>query len=104
MVEYSRFASLNGRRGRKTPVVDADFVHFVGLKRLDMSYCTGITDAAFVHLKGIHTLDMGCCWQNDVTDAAFVHLKGIHNLKMSWCVYKRPSRMPILCTLREFTV
>jgi hypothetical protein len=71
--------------GRRTPIVDADFVHFVGLRRLDMSACLRITDAAFVHLKGIHTLDMGWCAQPTITDAAFVHLKGIHTLKMNRC-------------------
>jgi hypothetical protein len=39
--------------GRRTPVVDADFVRFVGLRALNMSMCTQVTDAAFVHLKGI---------------------------------------------------
>jgi hypothetical protein len=72
-------------RGRRTPVVDADFVHFVGLRRLDMSQCTSITDAAFTHLKGIHTLKMYRCFQPTVTDAAFVHLKGIHTLDMYGC-------------------
>ncbi len=44
---------------RVTPVVDADFVHFEGLRRLNMKNCMSVTDAAFVHLKGIHTLHMG---------------------------------------------
>ena len=70
---------------RTTPVVDADFVHFVGLRRLDMSRSKGITDAAFMHLKGIHTLDMQMCSQLTITDAAFVHLKGIHTLNMWGC-------------------
>ena len=72
-------------KGRVTPVVDADFVHFVGLRRLDMSWCKSITDAAFVHLKGIHTLDMAVCSQSAITDAAFVHLTGIHTLDMTSC-------------------
>ena len=38
---------------RRTPVMDADFVHFVGLWELSMSYCWEVTDAAFVHLQGI---------------------------------------------------
>jgi hypothetical protein len=71
--------------GQRIPVVDADFVHFVGLRRLDMSFCTSVTDAAFVHLKGIHTLNMSWCNQSTITDAAFVHLKGIHTLNMAYC-------------------
>ena len=82
--------------GRRTFLVDADFVHFVGVRRLNMSGCRSVTDAAFVHLKGIHTLDMAGCslgeyYANDVyvppniTDAAFAHLKGIHTLNMSGC-------------------
>ena len=63
-------------------MVDADFVHFVGLRRLNMGWCNSITDAAFVHLKGIHTLDMAYCYQPTITDAAFVHLKGIEWLGM----------------------
>jgi hypothetical protein len=84
----ARWANVNGyfgEGGRRAPVVDADFVHFVGLRRLDMSWCTSITDAAFVHLKGIHTLDMFACSQTIITDAAFVHLKGIQTLNMADC-------------------
>ena len=80
----ARWANVNGYM-RRTPVVDADFVHFVGLRRLDMRWCSSITDAAFVHLKGIHTLEMGVCSQPTITDAAFVQLKGIHTLNMAAC-------------------
>jgi len=66
-------------------VTNKDFLHFVGLKSLNMSHCKKVTDAAFVHLKGIHTLNMHFCNQPTITDAAFVHLKGIHSLNMSWC-------------------
>jgi hypothetical protein len=64
---------------------DADFVHFRGLRSLDMTLCNQptITDAAFVHLAGIHTLHMGGCRQ--ITDGAFAHLRGIHTLNMSGC-------------------
>ena len=71
--------------GRRTPVVDADFVHFVGLRRLYLFGCTSITDAAFVHLTGIKSLNMAHCNQATITDAAFVHLKGIHTLNMTFC-------------------
>ena len=87
----ARWANVMGYRadfqeeGRMTPVVDSDFVHFVGLKRLNMSECRSITDAAFVHLKGIHTLDMYACSQDTITDAAIAHLKGIHTLKIASC-------------------
>ncbi len=55
----ARCANINKRyRGRTAPVVDADFVHFEGLRELNMSGCTDFTDAAFAHLRGIHTLDM----------------------------------------------
>jgi hypothetical protein len=86
----ARCANVNemeydGEPLRRNPVVDADFVHFVGLRRLKMSACDSITDAAFVHLKGIHTLDMSGCEQTSITDAAFEHLQGIHTLIMSYC-------------------
>jgi len=83
----ARWASVRQVHGRyrKTPVVDADFVHFVGLRRLDMTGCRSITDAAFVHLKGIHTLNMTWCTQPTIANAAFAHLKGIHTLCMAWC-------------------
>jgi hypothetical protein len=83
----ARWANVKERwnRGRRTPVEDADFVHFVGLRRLNMTWCTSITDAAFVHLKGIHTLDMSACSQRTITDAAIVHLQGIHTLNMEYC-------------------
>jgi hypothetical protein len=85
----ARWANLRDyslyRSDRRTPVVDADFVHFVGLKRLNMSACTQITDAAFVHLKGICSLNMSFCGQDTITDAAFVHLKGIHTLDIEGC-------------------
>ena len=71
--------------GRRTPVVDADFVHFVGLRALNMSYCKQVTDAAFVHLQGIEWLDMSECNQPAITDAAFANLHGIHTLNMEGC-------------------
>ena len=55
---------------RRARVVDADFVHFVGLRELNMSWCFEVTDAAFVHLAGIHTLDMSGCRQAGITFAA----------------------------------
>ena len=70
---------------RRTPVVDADFVHFEGLWELDMSGCRAVTDAAFVHLRGIRVLNMFGCNQPFLTDAAFAHLVGIHELCMWWC-------------------
>jgi len=83
----ARWANVNEYDffGRRTPVVDADFVHFVGLRSLNMRNCMSVTDAAFVHLKGIHTLNMSGCDQFTITDAAFVHLKGIHTLDMGCC-------------------
>ena len=48
----------SGLNKRAAPVVDADFVHFKGLRELYMAGCTGVTDAAFVHLRGIHTLEI----------------------------------------------
>jgi len=83
----ARWANVSDRGAGycRVPVEDADFVHFVGLRRLDMSNCRGITDAAFAHLKGIHTLTMSLCSQATITDAAFVHLKGIHTLNMAFC-------------------
>jgi hypothetical protein len=77
--------SYLGPRYRRVPVVDADFVHFVGLRELNMAGCKEVTDAAFAHLAGIHTLNMCGCRQATITDAAFVHLKGIHTLNMRAC-------------------
>ena len=68
--------------GRHTAVVDGDFVHFVGLRALNMSWCREVTDAAFVHLRGIERLNMDSCNQATITDAAFKHLKGIQELSM----------------------
>ena len=61
-------------------VVDADFVHFEGLRELYMAHWLDVTDAAFVSLRGIHTLDMCFCYQSTITDAAFAHLAGIQRL------------------------
>ena len=74
-----------GPNKRAAPVVDADFVHFEGLRELYMAGCRGVTDAAFVHLRGIHTLDMSFCYQSAITDAAFVHLAGIQRLSLWGC-------------------
>ena len=71
--------------GRRTLVVNADFVHFVGLRALNMRCCRQVTDAAFVHLRGIQKLDMSYCRQVTITDAAFEHLKGIQELDMICC-------------------
>ena len=69
---------------RRTPVVNADFVHFVGLWELNMTACRAVTDAAFVHLRGICVLDMSLCWQPTITDAGLAHLVGIQKLSI-WC-------------------
>ena len=68
--------------GRKD-LGDADFVHLVGVKVLNMGFCTGITDAGLAHLAGIHTLDMYRC--TGVTDAGLAHLTGIRKLTMWGC-------------------
>ena len=70
---------------RKAPVVDADFVHFVGLWELNMARCVEVTDAAFVHLRGIRVLDMSNCNQHTITDAGLAHLVGIQKLCMWGC-------------------
>jgi hypothetical protein len=103
-----RWETHGGNNKRAAPVVDADFVHFEGLRELYMAGCRDITDAAFSHLHGIHTLDMSFCsptitdaafarlagiqrlsmWfcsQATITDAAFAHLRGIQLLNISWC-------------------
>ena len=76
----------DGPNKRASPVVDADFVHFEGLRELYMAFCQDVTDAAFVHLRGIHTLDMSGCWQLAITDAAFAHLAGIQRLSIWGCM------------------
>ena len=70
---------------RRVPVVDADFVHFVGLWELNMKSCTAVTDAAFVHLRGIRVLNMSYCDQPTVTDAGLAHLAGIQKLSIVGC-------------------
>jgi hypothetical protein len=74
-----------GPKKRAAPVVDADFVHFEGLRELNMASCRNVTDAAFVHLRGIHMLDTSFCWQPAITDAAFAHLAGIQRLSILGC-------------------
>ena len=71
--------------GRRLAVVDEDFVHFVGLRALNMRHCSLVTDAALACLEGIHTLDMTGCSQLAITDAGLAHLRGIHTLYMSDC-------------------
>ena len=70
---------------RRTPVADADFVHFVGLWELNMARCTAVTDAAFVHLRGIRVLDISFCSQPTITDAGLAHLVGIQKLSIWVC-------------------
>ena len=79
------FEFSGGLNRRAAPVVDADFVHFEGLRELYMARCTDVTEAAFVHLRGIHTLDMTLCSQGAITDAAFAHLAGIQRLSIWAC-------------------
>ena len=76
--------TFTGGEVRTAPVVDADFVHFEGLRELNMMHCGDVTDAAFVHLRGIQSLEMGFCMFR-ITDAAFVHLAGIQQLGMYSC-------------------
>jgi hypothetical protein len=73
--------SVTGAEVRKAPVYDADFVHFAGLRELNMVVC--VTDAAFAHLRGIHSLEMLGC--SRLTDAAMAYLAGIQRLGMSGC-------------------
>jgi hypothetical protein len=54
--------ALQGTPGsRRVSVVDADFVHFAGLRELDMAGNLAFTDAAFVHLRGICKLRLRRC-------------------------------------------
>ena len=73
-----------GAEVREAPVYDVDFVHFAGLRELNMAGCVDVTDAAFVHLRGIHSLDTSQCWR--LTDAAITHLAGIQRLGMYDCL------------------
>ena len=75
----------DGPNQRAAPVVDADFVHFEGLRELYMACCGDVTDAAFLRLRGVHTLDMSGCNQVAITDAAFAHLVGIQRLSIWAC-------------------
>ena len=75
--------SFAGAEFREAPVYDADFVHFAGLRELNMAGCTDVTDAVFAHLRGIHSLEMFNC--RLITDAAFAHLAGIQRLGMFGC-------------------
>ena len=70
---------------RHTPVVDADFVHFVGLWELNIARCRAVTDAAFVHLRGVRMLDMSYCSQPTISDAGLAHLVGIQKLSIWAC-------------------
>ena len=70
---------------RAAPLVDADFVHFEGLRELYMANCVGVTDAAFAHLRGVRSLDMSFCEQPAITDAAFAHLAGVQRLSIYGC-------------------
>ena len=84
-VHLSGIRKLNLSRCYNATITDADFVHFRGVKDLDITGLRTITDAAFVHLKGIHKLVMSYCKQAAITDAAFEHLRGIHSLTMDHC-------------------
>jgi hypothetical protein len=75
----------DGLAVRRTPVLDADFVHFAGLWELNMRFCKNVTDAAFVHLRGIQVLEMSYCNQGTITNAALAHLAGIQRLGMRSC-------------------
>ena len=79
-----RFLYLGGAEVRSARVYDADFVHFAGLRELNMAQCEDVTDAAFMHLRGIHALEMFGC--SRITYAAFVHLAGIQRLGMFCCL------------------
>jgi hypothetical protein len=74
-----------GLEMRRAFVVDADFVHFVGLWELNMANCKAVTDAAFVHLRGIRVLDMSFCDQLTIKDAGLAHLVGIQKLCIWGC-------------------
>ena len=80
-----RLYDWHGGVVRRAPVVDADFVHFVGLWELDMVRCRAVTDAALVHLRGIRVLNMSYCSQPTITDAGLAHLLGIQKLSIVGC-------------------
>ena len=66
-------------------MVDADFVHFEGLRERNMGCCMAVTDAAFVHLRGIRVLNMWSCNQLATSFAAFANLEIIHSLVIGAC-------------------
>ncbi len=77
-------ANVSGRRA--APLADGDFVHFQGLRRLNVAGWRGITDAAFLHLRGLRALNMRWCSQGAVTDAALAPLRGsLHTLDIGHC-------------------
>jgi hypothetical protein len=78
-------STCRGKVERLAPVVDADFVHFEGLRELYMAGSRHVTDAAFAHLRGLRVLDMSWCNQHAITDAAFAHLAGIQRLSIECC-------------------
>jgi hypothetical protein len=91
-----RTSRVYGAEVRKARVYDADFVHFEGLRELNMAGCYDVTDAAFAHLRGIHSLEMLNCSQ--ITDAAIAQLAGIQRLGMFQALLT-----PLLCTCAAFS-
>ena len=98
--------TLNMRYCNQATITDAAFAHLVGIHTLNMSHCeqATITDGAFAHLAGIHTLNMSGCWQKTITDGAFAHLAGIHTLDMSFCIQVTDSALAHLAGIRELDV
>jgi hypothetical protein len=94
--------TFTGGEVRTTPVVDADFAHFEGLRELNMLNCYGVTDAAFVHLHGIHSLEMGMTF--NITDAAFVHLAGVQRLGIFNCSGITDAAFAHLCGIRLLNI
>lgn len=67
----------------RNDLVDADFVHFRGLRDLDMAHCFGkVSDVAFVNLRGIDSLGMNKCRLSGITPSFLTHLKGIQELDL----------------------
>ena len=68
-------------------LADADFKHLVGVRAVDMRWCThpGLTDAGLACLRGAHTVWMLGCRQAGVTGAGIASLAGVHTLQLALC-------------------
>ena len=79
-VAWSRFHVIRLRTG----ITDEQLVHFIGVKKINLSFCSKITDKGLAHLKDVIYINLRGC--SLITDAGLAHLAEVEEIGLTDCL------------------